>query len=292
MSILKTVSVVVIIVGLGHYILAKANAEQAPLSTSPSYLQSGTPAPSQSPETISLDGKEIPKTNTINALLQAALIRQVGTGYSTNLLPAYVSDKESWPFFKPDNIKQHFPWLETYLFSDKGAPRGTAIAKWEKPIRISLGLPNDLKPYNPPLYNGQPVTENPQWPNIFDDQKRPVKFDGLYMSAGYGKKLKPEAKEIVSDEAKSLAPILANLTGLPVEFVAEEGANPNNISNVRIVLMEPSSTDYWATKFKRNGFTTNGMGFRQIVEDKLQGLIPFTPSFGSYQVDGFWSTPI
>lgn len=287
MRIMQAVAIIAAIVAACIGGFSSARATDVAQSSLPDYLQTTRAAAQPSPDPVVIDNKEIPKTNAIGGFLQAALIRHVGSSYSSpsDLLPAYVTEKVSWPFFKPENIKQHYPWLEPYLFSNREAPRALAISKWTKPIRISLGLPNDMKPYSPPLYNGKPVTEYPEWPHILDEQKRPVLFEGLWMPPGYGKELNPEAKQIASDEAKLLAPTLTRLTGLSVEFVQDEGNDP---SNMRIVLSEASEADFWATEFKRNGFVTNGMGFRQIVEDKLDGAIFFTPLYGSYQVDGFF----
>ncbi|WP_323130966.1 hypothetical protein [Sinorhizobium medicae] len=186
-------------------------------------------------------------------------------------------------------LRRHYPWLYPLVYPRGVATRDIVISKWTKPVRISLGLPSDLKPYDAPLYMGKPITEHPDWPVVLDEKKALVWKEYRPFHYPYAN-VNSDAVRIAMEEALRWAPVFTQLTGLPVSFVADEPRrDARQVSNLRIVLAPSKEVEWWTTKFKR-GPVHRLNDFPSSVEGSIPNAVFFTPVMGESQVEGLYVT--
>lgn len=242
-------------------------------------------------EKINVDDKEYDRTQFINAFNNIAF----STYISDNVFP---EEQLTYPILKTlpgtvseaKNIKDAYPWLYELRYREEGMPKYVAVNKWTKPIRISLGFPNDLKPIRTPTSERYFIYTN------FPKQT-----------------VLPEVVENVKRTINGITPVITELTGLPTSFLEPEKETPSDFADIRIVLVpnilisanveksrETPVYPIWETYFKlgRPSIGTSTFGqdvshvqwkdFRQTIEKQLvQTGIRFTP-YSATQVDGYF----
>lgn len=222
--------------------------------------------------------------------------------------------------YDPTIFKRKYPWLYEYLYRDEGVPRYAAINKWTKPVRVSLGFPNDLKP----LYIPEtPKQDGAQDVARFRQQQAAYLQEWTVMAAAHNSRLSPsekvienikDAEEAVVAEVKQHLPLLSELTGLPFSYLPhDKEALPTDVAELRLILVNKTDDACgpgWKTPFKRrvvpdpalrgkwwkcsstSAMTVPGTPhvlnayFREDFERYLTTAVLFTPE-ASQQVDGY-----
>ncbi len=218
--------------------------------------------------TIYADGNiGLNRDRLADIFLQVAIPSSFGKPGGIDFRPLSKQKRYS-DFYRAENFKRNYPWLYPYLY-ESDPPALLAVNKWVGPIRISLGLPNNYQSYG--------------------DKNEAF---GYYLNMGSNAKPAYQtARSWVENEASHLAPTLSGLTGLNIEFTAEElPGDPASVSNVRIILMD--DVKWWETKFKSGGKSVSASlpDWPQswlAIEPHLVTRIPFTPQF-TRQVDGYF----
>jgi len=168
-------------------------------------------------------------------------------------------------------IKQAYPWLAPFIFRGNNAPKSAVINKWNKPIRVSMGYPNDL--------------ESPNTTKLGQDDEAlwPIFSSALEIND-------PAKEKIVVDEIERVAPELSRLINLPVKYVPHEQEKEVEPSNVRIIF---SDKIFMKNKYKPDVFipgihTYGGVrdSFDAFVNRSLFGVVFFSPD-SSQQVYGY-----
>lgn len=173
-------------------------------------------------DTVVLDGDAYTKFELVNLFLKIALSRNFGAIDHSDYdffpvglkISSLTGEVRKSPFGEREYLKANYPWLVPLLDYDEDIPRFFVVNKWVRSIDISLGMPNDLISYNKE-----------------EDSK-----DNLILRYEYGVRqsnVRDASQRVVVDEVESFAPILSDITGLPVRFVSDEPAgDPANISSL------------------------------------------------------------
>jgi len=102
------------------------------------------------PARVTLDGKEYTKAELLKDFVNIAFSKQteksLGQFSSLSNRPVYPVDFDGSTLLNPKKFKGSYPWFYEYVFRDQGTPPYGVINKWTKPIHISMGFPNDLRP--------------------------------------------------------------------------------------------------------------------------------------------------
>lgn len=259
---------IVAILSLTQFGSAKVYADQAPhptLSTSSfSKVYTGLPLP----ETIELDGRTYTKNELISAFMQAAFNPYIRQG---TYIPPFSFDAENAnnPMKLKEGYKTQYPWLYEFMYRDEGLPVFLSLAKWSRPMRVSTGFPNDLKPFKP--YVGP---------------------DGKAVTSGFYSNI--DADDIpaeIIEEIKSAAAFVSTVSRMDVSYIAHEQETPEAYAEMRIIFTDFVSN--WDSQFKRGKHdvvevTTGGeyyRRFREWIEGHLYPIY-YTP-FSKSQVDGY-----
>lgn len=189
--------------------------------------------------------------------------------------------------FNPYLFKKEYPWLYEYIFRDLGTPKYFALNKWQSPIRISLGYPNDLNPLRE--LKGKPVLSTRKYPRLTNDGEP---MHEMFLSGPSLEEIPFRIRAEVSKSVLDVLPVLKEITNLPVAFIPPEQETLSNRGNLRIVLFHDVSE--WETTFKKGnkvsyiqGLAT-GYDFRNDIEgEMLTTGVHFTPNMNR-QVDGFF----
>lgn len=205
---------------------------------------------------ISFDGKSYSGDLIANAFLGAVL----GTNLSEQSnIPQYIyaGNSKNPPASNRDNLKNHYPWLSSALSINTRSPDLTAVSRWNKPIKVSLGLP-DAGP--------------------------------IYASEYNERALDARAQEIARQEIKELIPILADATGLDIDFLDTSDDLASAGANMFVALVDFQGADYWGTKYKRGPVNKIiGRPTFRTMESEFVSAIFFTPYIAPYQVDGYYA---
>lgn len=296
------------------------------------------------PDSLTLDGKTYKQAALIEAFRNVAF----NTTIPSTILPirdnlakvraeiskieprTYETDKGSVTFpppelpwdilFDPALFKPKYPWLYEYLYRDEGVPRYAAVNKWEKPIKISFGFPNDLQPVIP---EKAPDTEQTHTvpASRYQQQKAADLYESTVFDARHNditihetiaEKIK-QAQNVSEQEVTRHVKNLSELTGLDVTYLPHTEETPDNMANVRIVFvdnMKDGCGGNWKTPFKRRVIPDSSlkgtswrcspspvsrfeytkyilnMRFRADFEQYLSTAVLFTPE-AERQVDGY-----
>lgn len=115
-------------------------------------------------------------------------------------------------------LKKIYPWLAPFVYPEHGLPKFSAVNKWNKNIRISLGFPNDLK--------------------IASDQEQHADSDDkLKASIVSDVSVTTKNEDVVISQVRSIAPVLSDLTNLKIEYVPHEEETERDFANIRLILM-------------------------------------------------------
>ncbi len=164
-------------------------------------------------------------------------------------------------------FNKDYPWIVNLVNSESLAPRSPAINKWNSPVTISLGFPNDLLP------QGAVIGEN----------------KGVFKQLNKG--TFPKRDGLVKDAVMSLSSELSSLTGLSVRWLDGESAKDGRI---RIVLTDEYDERKSVYRLYRASVSTLSAPdkvteeeFRRTVEMQMDTAIKFTPSYEA-GLDGYF----
>lgn len=265
---------------------------------SSSFAQNDTATnPAEKPDKRHVDSKIYDPELIVDDFLNAALSKHVmsssyGPLYFPSIEQTEKKEKLKVSLQNPKDVEKYYPWLSPLLYP-KGLPRYGAISKWVSPVRISFGLPNDLKPYNLPVYKGKLLSEYDDWLYIRDEAAALPNFYSALFKDPYDPLSSGvlESRTIAESEVRKILPELTRLTGLDVAYIENEGkAKDDPISNVRIVLI---NKEMWQgdNLFKTgpNTRTSSGPGrtFKGGFEYRFPGASFFSPN-GKNRVDGYF----
>lgn len=200
---------------------------------------------------VTLDGTSYTQRDVLDLFLKSAFSKSNHryTGY-----PEFRTDPPPGknrgalvyePFFSPARFSKEYPWLYPHLYFPEGMPKAFVLNKWVKPIRISVGYPNDLKPYISPEYKGKALTDYPEWPHFDREDERRNLMDTILVAPGW--QTKAEAYSVVEQEARDFAPEISNLVNLPVSFLPHKEETKDNFASMRIILIDSPKEKF---KFK------------------------------------------
>lgn len=230
---------------------------------------------------------------------------------------AFNKRSNAFPLFSSLNnpeeyFKKTYPWLHEYLYRELGTPRVNVINKWTKPVRISIGYPNGLKPYNWQENNGlscsdgacvlkgvyitEPSVEE-QWVNNYNNPEFP---QNRYRDNQF-------VQNIIAPEIEKNIPLLKRATGLDLKYVPAYQDNADDVAEIRIIIANSDNNRHpWITPFKDGRMLMHDpdvkgdMGnvderkivgrdyiyLREQVESALSTAVYFTP-YSYQQVDGY-----
>lgn len=235
------------------------------------------------PQEITLSGKYYDRTSLLNEFLNIAfekyaderpdLYHAMPDSKKTIFPKSLYAGDDEWPstlrLFMPANFAQQYPWLYEYIYRDLGSPRMLSLNKWKRSVKVSVGYPFEL--------NAQQsgVNEFLDYEEVDMQQKQEV---------------------LVEDEVKKLAPILRDLTDLPVDYIPHKSETIQNFANLRVIFTDASRFE---TAFKKGGVSwakayARNIGpparyFRMEIEPLLTTSVKFT-SRQKDQVDGYFLT--
>lgn len=233
------------------------------------------------PLEVKLDGSTFSKEDVLARFMDAAFSHYIW-GYSEAAVPerggyfGYSSERFTSSqglafinslFLRPEIIRPLYPWLYEFLFRDKGVPRFVALNKWNSPVRIAFGFPNDLKPYQ----------------SLGREH---------YLLKIYGSGvLTPGLKELAESQISDQVVFLKQATKLDISYLPSEKETQDLTGNLRIVFMDRKG---FSSPFKDGppgtvigGGQNGGTEFRTSVEPNLLTAVKFTPN-SPYQVDGYF----
>lgn len=225
----------------------------------------------------------------------------------SSVLPLFSSVSNHEEYFK-----KSYPWLYEYLYREIGTPRVNVINKWTNPVRISIGYPNGLKPYDwqegdglscsegacvlKGTYINEPSVEE-QWVNNYNN---PESQKNRYRDNKF-------VQNIIVPEIEKNIPLLRQATGLDMKYVPAHQDNADDVAEIRIIIANSDSNRQpWLTPFKEgrmlmhdpdvkgrlgnvDEYKIDGRDyiyFREQVESALSTAVYFTP-YSYQQVDGY-----
>lgn len=189
-------------------------------------------------------------------------------------LNLYLNPRNAQGFFAAENLEKHYPWIFEHIYFPRGIPRFYALNKWIKPIQVSIGYPNDLRPFG-------------------DADVKKFLLRGDYPDFKIDEEKYNNAEKIVADEVDNKAVEVSQLIQLPVKFITHKDETLANYAGIRIILLNPSQKKPATFKkgSSRSAVITEGDGeivlFRDDVAERLLSAVSFTPD-SSYQVDVFF----
>ncbi|MCM2342981.1 MAG: hypothetical protein NDJ24_00300 [Alphaproteobacteria bacterium] len=228
------------------------------------------------PDEITLDGQVFKKDQLNQAFLDAVFIADVLNKRGEQLvLGIPVEMPRDW-ILHPETLKVGYPWLYPHVYPQDGLPRTLSANKWVKPVRISFGMPNGLKPYVPNKMLG---TDTLFYSNVNVEEIERF-FDT------------PVAHDIVNDISE-ISSVLNDLTGLNVSFKNSdaESADVKGFGiQINFITMDKNLEKYRFKARDLRGFVSAYVGrfmvFRGDTEDYIKTGFPFTP-VSAKQVDGY-----
>lgn len=183
-------------------------------------------------------------------------------------------------FYSKENIKIYYPWMSPYLYPEGPLPKLMVINKWNKPVRITFGMPNQLEPLAGPKSN-----TNVLWGDLIlnkventDIEKFKQSDEGLALE-----------KHIVN-----LSGALSNLTGLRISYVSEDVGKDYSEIRINIIPLPEYAIERGEFLYKTSGgwpsmissWVAEDINFHGDVDKKFLNGFPFTLN-SNRQVDGY-----
>lgn len=256
------------------------------------------------PDKVTLDGVEYTRYEIVTTFLKSAISADisVGQGLFDNALvpPLMSSDETDDALATPEGYRVQYPWLYEYLYREKGMSRYVAINKWDstKPLRIALGFPNDLKPYD---WLRLPIAPS-EGLAVFNANQETMGLPKVFAveSAFVEQSLAApdeRAVQIAEKEIASFSVELSGLTGLDISYVPKTDEGSAKEGALRIVLLPQM---YRPNNIFKNGvfsiktsysFSVPGKKIRHFIGGVQNFLfltaVRFTP-YSEKQVDGYF----
>lgn len=277
------------------FVASIASIVPAAVAAPPDESDAEVTAPPSIPDTVKLDGVTYTRYEVVATFLKAAISTHIPvnqTRTEATLIPPFKTIEETDNALStPEGYRVQYPWLYEYMYREKGMPRYAAINKWDSsvPVRVALGFPNDLKPYEwlrLPIKNGDNKTQ----------ANEPVTYVESVLYEQSAKTPDSKVVAIVESEIKSIAEILSEITGLSVSFMDRDQETAAQVAPIRIILTTQEALP--PLKHGRKITMTSGgvvslpnknvLQFRgQLEQFYLPTAVTFTP-YSDKQADGYF----
>ena len=160
------------------------------------------------PETLKIDGVDYQRERFLKQFLSA-----ITTGVTVD---GYIG--------LPSFDREEYPWAYMHVYPENGLPKLLAVNKWMEPIKISFGMPNDMKPF------------------VLDEKSQKER-------SNYAKSSKEKMKAysvfpIVEQEIKNIAEAISEQLPINISYLEDE--TKERYGNLRVNLYEESDylSDY------------------------------------------------
>lgn len=197
----------------------------------------------------------------IDIFLQAVLSRTIP--------PSEFWNKVHGTVFDPPLYKERYPWLYEFFFRTEGVPRYFALNRWAMPLTVSVGLPNDARPFSFP-------------------ERKVFPTKGMVLRAPY-KQIPDSFEEAVRAEATAMEGRITASTGLPFAYIPHGKETIHEFARIRVVPVDDIA--HWRTAYKNGGIVTGSnthtLPFRFGGEFFFYTRVPFTRITNKH-VDGFF----
>lgn len=226
------------------------------------------------PASVVLDGQEFKRDQLERAFFSSVFTKDILNdavkGKIDFGLGSYVDGGSSLSKY----ISQNFPWLHPHIFPQTELPKILAINKWVKPVQISFGMPNDMKP----LSN----QENKQFRLLFSPHDSRTLSD-VDLDHSYS--------ELLSDMSSKLG----HLSGISVRYFPPQQETTQDFANIRINFLSSENfnrghyrigdVSYMVSNSWGGSETIYFRGKMGVVS-KIKNGFPFT-SGSRNQVEGY-----
>jgi|GEM_PF-2146113 hypothetical protein len=178
-------------------------------------------------------------------------------------------------FLGRKNLRENFPWLYPHIYIQT-PPRLLSVNKWNQPIRISFGMPNDLERYNK---EGTVYAVFDLWGSR---EKDVTLFKGS------------DRFKLLEDQIVRFSKDISDQSKIDISYLPRDHETIGRFGNVRINLISladknPNINQYI---YKTRGGGTISLGFiqsyeyRMLEQQYLKNGFVFTAS-SKKQVDGY-----
>jgi len=177
------------------------------------------------PKTFQIDGTEIAREDFAKTFIEAVSVPITYNPH--NLVPTADIDYDA------------YPWFYSHAYPEKGLPTSLAVNKWVKDIRISFGVPYDMKPFNASIIDGKRATDYETWPVV---NKRYI-VQKYFAKHNSGIK-KQDDFQALEGEVKETAKVLDELLPVSVSYQDFETETPEEYGNLRILFFDDKAKYY------------------------------------------------
>ncbi|MFN3825994.1 MAG: hypothetical protein ACK4NR_00010 [Micavibrio sp.] len=168
------------------------------------------------PEAVMLDGHAYKKEQINQSFLDAVFVKDVLNQTDDGLNLTLSPFSEGVGPLEAEKIRNNYPWLYKHIYPDS-LPRLLVVNKWVKPIRIALGMPNNLRPLKD------------KYEAFYIEKKSDEYFTSLMQS-----ELIKDLEGVISD----FAPDIEKLINLPVNYVSQDQNDLSAAAEIRIVITD------------------------------------------------------
>lgn len=145
----------------------------------------------------------------------------------TDTIPAPKENSMYKEFFLSRDVKDHYPWLYNNFYKLNHEQSEAVIRKWSSDVKISLGYPNNLKPYSQDAESQEYMLYIPD----------------------YVATLGPQDLARIKGDIATTSKELSDLTGLKINYLDPIQETENLYGNLRIVFVKDTLS--WETSFKK-----------------------------------------
>lgn len=182
-------------------------------------------------------------------------------------------------------LSKEYPWIFKHYYLPKGEPSWNVINKRNKPVIVTLGLPNKGQKFQKALSDN----EYTYGPIVKDD------FISLGPLHSFRGDLRNKYYRLVEEETHYLAPIIKQDTGLDVAYLPFEKQTQDNYGNLLIhfIVTNSEDTEYkkyfeykYYTTVRLHGMDKTSITFQKNIDKKFDYMVYFTPQTDR-QIEGY-----
>ena len=222
--------------------------------------------------TAVFDGEVFNKEQIIKNFVNSVISAYIPSRYLPNASGLPFPEFLFSEFYELDRLTKQYPWFANFIYFQEGMPDYVVVNKWNSPIRISIGWPNNLEPFSVVPTENSPLGER----YIYSENDNSEKYE-----------------KILSEEVARIASDLSDITGLDIQFLPRSAETLESYGNVRINFISP---EYQKDKF----FKTDHKKSRSIstpawpkplsiehIQEWFLSAVHYTP-YSDKQVEGYF----
>lgn len=226
---------------------------------------------------VVLDGQEFKRDQLERAFFSSVFTKDILNDVRGRIQFNYPDDFDDSvdDFLGRKNLRENFPWLYPHIYIQT-PPRLLSVNKWNQPIRISFGMPNDLERYNK---EGTVYAVFDLWGSR---EKDVTLFKGS------------DRFKLLEDQIVRFSKDISDQSKIDISYLPRDHETIGRFGNVRINLISladknPNINQYI---YKTRGGGTISLGFiqsyeyRMLEQQYLKNGFVFTAS-SKKQVDGY-----